>query len=130
MKIPAAYLGELREIGDEFYVTSEDGNSAKVYPMKVWVEKEKKLEKISGHNAAKRKFLTRTNYYGAVVKMDKQGRLLIPPVLREAAQIAGDVDVLGYQNYLEVWNHMRFQDHLRKSEITEDDSKALADLDI
>ncbi len=130
MKIPAAYLGELRELGDDFYVTSEDGNSARVYPMKVWMEIEAKLAKISPHNQSKRKFLTRTNYYGAVVKMDKQGRLLIPPVLREAAQMAGEVDVLGYQNYLEVWNHMRFQDHLRKSEITEEDSKTLADLDI
>ena len=36
--------------------------------------------------------------------MDGQGRLLIPQTLREAAQIRGDVAVLGNLTYLEVRN--------------------------
>jgi len=130
LKIPVAFLEALREYGDQFYVTSENGDRARVYPMKVWHEIEEKLAKLSGHNRTKQKFLARTNYYGQVVTMDRQGRLLVPPVLREAAEIKGDVDVLGNLNFLEVWNHGRFVDSLKTSPITEDDWKTLDDLGI
>ncbi len=108
LKIPAAFLEKLKEHGDRFYVTSEEGDHARIYPMKVWGEIEQKLANISSYNRAKQKFLTRTNYYGQVVEIDGQGRVLIPAVLREAAQMKGDVEVMGQLTYLEVWNHARF----------------------
>ena len=43
--------------------------------------------------------------------------------------MTGEVDVLGQQNYLEVWNHDRFLTRL-KEDFTEDDAKALADYGI
>ena len=63
--------------------------------MKIWNEIEEKLAQLSSHNRTKQKFLTRTNYYGQVVELDGQGRVLMPPILREAAQMKGDVDVMG-----------------------------------
>src|SRR5579863_8254121 len=105
VKIPAEYLAELRRHGKQFYVTSENGEFARIYPMKIWGEIEKKLAKLSSHNAAKQKFLSRTNYYGQVVEVDGSGRILIPPVLRESAEMKGEVDVQGQLTYLEVWNH-------------------------
>jgi len=130
LKIPSAFLEELRGYGEEFFVTSENGDRARVYPMKVWREIEEKLAKISGHNATKQKFLNRSNYYGQVVRMDRQGRLLIPPVLREAAETKADVDVLGNLTFLEVWNHTRFMDSLKSNPITGEDLKVLDDLGI
>jgi len=130
LKIPATFLQELKEQGNRFYVTSEDGVRARIYPMKVWGEIEEKLAKIPSYSEAKEKFLTRTNYYGQVVELDGQGRLLIPAVLREAAQIKGEVDVLGQRTYLEVWNHDRFMDNMNKNQMTAEDKKALADAGI
>jgi MraZ protein len=130
LKIPAAFLQELKEHGDRFYVTSEDGIRSRIYPMKAWGEIEEKLAKIPSYNKAKEKFLTRTNYYGQAVEMDGQGRILIPSVLREAAQIKGEVDVLGQRTYLEVWNHDRFMDNMNKNQMTDEDRKALADAGI
>ncbi|HXN71993.1 MAG TPA: hypothetical protein VN861_05505, partial [Candidatus Acidoferrales bacterium] len=95
MKIPADFLAELRKTGKKFYVTSETGGMARIYPMKSWEEIEKKLAKVSSHNRAKQKFLARANYYGQVVEVDGQGRILIPPTLRESAQMKGEVDVQG-----------------------------------
>jgi DNA-binding transcriptional regulator/RsmH inhibitor MraZ len=57
--------------------------------------------------------------------MDKQGRVLIPIVLRETAHIKGEVAVLGYSKCLEVWNHMAFLKSLRRSSITTRDDKTL-----
>jgi MraZ protein len=130
VKIPAVFLDTLKEWGDKFYVTSENGDRAFIYPMKVWNEIEERLSKLSGHNRTKQKFLNRTNYFGQVVELDGQGRLLIPSVLREAAQMKGDVDVLGNLNRLEIWNHSRFMEQLNTSPITDDDEKILDDLGI
>ena len=130
LKIPAGFLESLREYGPQFYLTSENGDYVRIYPMKVWSEIEERLARLSSHNRTKQKFLTRANYFGQVVEMDRQGRVLVPPVLREAAQMKGEVDVLGNLNYLEVWNHARFLENLNKSPITPEDEKTLDDLGI
>jgi MraZ protein len=130
VKIPAAFLEALREYGNKFYVTSENGDYVRVYPMKTWNEIEEKLARLSSHNRTKQKFLTRTNYYGQVVELDGQGRILVPSILRESAQMRGDVDVLGNLNYLQIWNHTRFLDNLKASPITDDDEKTLDELGI
>ena len=130
VKIPAAFLEELREYGNKFYVTSENGDYVRVYPMKIWNDIEEKLARLSSHNKTKQKFLTRTNYYGQVVELDGQGRILVPGILRESAQMRGDVDVLGSLTYLQVWNHTRFLDSMKENPITDDDEKILDDLGI
>jgi MraZ protein len=130
LKVPAIFLEELTEFGRQFYITSPTGESARIYPLKVWAEIEDKLAKVSSQNAAKRKFLKRTSYFGQTVEIDAQGRLLIPAVLREEAQTKSDVDVLGALDYLEVMNHTRVLDELKNEPFTSDDSKALEDLGI
>jgi MraZ protein len=130
VKIPADFLAELRKSGKKFYVTSAKGDHARIYPMKEWEEIEKKLAKRSSYNPAKQKFLARTNYYGQVVEVDGQGRILIPPVLRESAQMKGEVDVQGQLTYLEVWNHARFLEQLNRNPVTAEDEKAFDELGI
>jgi transcriptional regulator MraZ len=130
VKIPADFLAELRGSGKQFYVTSASGDHARIYPMKEWKKIEDKLAKRSSYDATKRKFLERTNYYGQVVEVDGQGRILIPPVLRESAEMKGEVDVQGQLSYLEVWNHARFLERLNRNPITAEDEKAFGDLGI
>ena len=130
LKVPTAFLEALTEFGNQFYITSPTGESARIYPMKVWAEIEDKLAAVSSQNAAKRKFLKRTSYFGQTVELDAQGRLLIPAVLREAAQTKADVDVLGTLDYLEVMNHTRVLDELKNEPYTSEDAKALEDLGI
>jgi MraZ protein len=130
LKVPAVFLEDLTEFGNQFYITSPTGESARIYPLKVWAEIEDKLAKVSSQNAAKRKFLKRTSYFGQTVEIDAQGRLLIPAVLREEAQTKSDVDVLGALDYLEVMNHTRVLDELKNEPFTGDDAKALEDLGI
>jgi MraZ protein len=130
LKIPSDFVGDLKEYGKQFYVTSETGEYARIYPMKEWAEIERKLSKLSSHNRTKQKFLTWTNYYGLVVELDGQDRILIPPVLREAAQIKGDVDVMGFLTYLEVRNHTRVLDEMKKNPFTDDDFGTLDGLGI
>jgi MraZ protein len=128
VKIPADFLAELQRGSKKFYVTSATGDHARIYPMKVWEEIEKKLAKRSSYNPARQKFLARTNYYGQVIEMDGQGRILIPSILRESAEMKGEVDVQGNLTYLQVWNHARFLAQLNSNPVTAEDIKAFDEL--
>ena len=130
VKIPADFLAGLRRLGKKFYVTSVGGDHARIYPMRAWEEIEKKLAKRSSYNPARQKFLARTNYYGQVVEMDGQGRILIPSILRESAEMKGEVDVQGNLTYLQVWNHARFLDQLNRTPVTAEDIKAFDELGV
>ncbi|HET6144574.1 MAG TPA: hypothetical protein VFE02_13780 [Candidatus Acidoferrales bacterium] len=121
LKIPANLVNGLKELGTEFFIASEDGQSARIYPMRVWAEIEKQLVKLSAHDKNMEKLLVRAKYFGQTVNMDAHGRVLIPSLLRKTALIHGEVDVLNYPNYLEVWNHTRFVKNLNRSPITEQD---------
>jgi MraZ protein len=125
LKIPAVYLDELKEQGNEFYITSKKGEFAEIYPMKVWREIEEKLAKLPNSHKSKQKFLFQTSYYGQAVEIDGQGRVLIPAVLRESAQTTGDVDVLGTLDHLVVINHIRAEDKMKNEPYTDADDDAL-----
>jgi MraZ protein len=130
VKIPSDFLAEMLKAGKKFYVTSAHGDHTRVYPMKVWEEIERKLAKQSSYNSARQKFLARTSYYGQVVEVDGQGRILIPPVLREAAEMKGEVDVSGRLTYLEIWNHARFLDRMKANPVTAEDEKSWAEMGV
>jgi MraZ protein len=125
LKIPMPLLTTLKEAGTEFYVTSENGNSVRIYAMKVWNEVEGQLERLCLRSMSNQKLLARVKYFGQAVTMDKQGRVLIPIVLRSSAQMKGTVDVLDYPNYLEVWNHARLMNNLKSNPMTAQDEKTL-----
>jgi transcriptional regulator MraZ len=133
LKVPAnfkRYLDERYGQGD-YYVTSLDGGFARIYPIKEWEEMEGRLALLPSMDPAKRRFLDRANYYGQVQQMDAQGRILIHPTLRTAAELLGEVTVFGYLTYLEVWSAERFR-RLRLDEqpFTDEDAEAIARLGI
>ena len=101
LKIPTTFKTFLDEnYGQDFFVTSLDGQSARVYPFPVWREIEDKLAALPTMNKAKKRFFDRTNYWGQATRADSQGRVLIPALLRESSGMHGEVAVLGYLNYL------------------------------
>lgn len=132
LKLPTEYRARLDEVNPEhrFYITSFDGQQARVYPMPVWEQIEQKLAALPSMHPTKQKLLSRTNYYGQVVEMDGQGRVLMPAVLREAAEMRGDVAVLGYLQYLEVWNEQRLLTEMKAQAFSDEDKQTLADLGI
>src|SRR5215475_11371624 len=131
LKVPAEFKRVIDEkYGTQFYITSLDGKVAQIYPFEEWERIEQKLANLSTFNPTKKKFLARVNYWGQVVEMDGQGRLLVPQILREAAQIKGEVAVSGYQTYLEVRNMEKYEKSVREEKFTSDDEKTLDELGI
>ena len=131
LKIPSSFRAYIEESwGSDFYVTSLSGESVLIYPLPIWQEIEERLAKLPSLNPTKKKFLDRTNYYGQVTTADKSGRILIPPLLRESAQMMGEVAVLGYLDHLDVWNHERFLKRMKDQPFTEEDHDVLGKLGI
>jgi MraZ protein len=131
LKVPTAFRRHLEDrYGPEFYVTSLTGEYARVYPIAEWAAIEERLAALPSMDTAKRRFLDRANYYGQVQTMDGQGRILIHPLLRTAAEMLGEVAVLGYLIYLEVWSLDRFQARLAADPYTDEDAAAIARLGI
>jgi MraZ protein len=94
--------------------------------MAVWLEIERRLAEVPSANPSKQRFLDRVNFFGQTVTMDKQGRVVLPQLLRESAAMAGDVSVLGLQNHLEVWNQKRLTERFKKEPFTDDDGRVLS----
>ncbi len=131
LKVPAEFKRVIDEkYAQRFYITSLDGIVAQIYPFEEWERIEQKLASLSTYNPTKKKFLTRVNYYGQVVEMDGQGRLLIPQLLRASAQIRGEVAVLGNLTYLEVRNMEALDKEIKEQPFTDEDIKTLDDLGI
>ena len=131
LKIPNAFRALVEQAhGAELFVTSVSGDSVRIYPMPVWMALEQKLADVPSSNPARLRFLDRVNYYGKTAEFDNQGRVLIHPRLRDSAGMAGEVDVFGQYNYLEVWNHERFIARLQREPFTEDDARTLSDFGI
>jgi MraZ protein len=131
LKVPNVFRSLLEtKYGRELFLTSLTGEYVRLYPMPVWLEIEEKLGKMPSTHPSRLRFLDRVNFFGQVVELDTQGRVLIPARLRETAAIAGDVDVLGQYNYLDTWNHDRLQARLQRDPYTDDDAKALSEFGI
>jgi MraZ protein len=131
LKIPNAFRALVEDQhGAGLYLTSLTGESVRIYPMPVWLGVEERLRRMPSTHPARLKFLDRVNYFGQLSEFDNQGRVSLPPRLRDSAGMAGDVDVLGQVDYLEVWNHDRLLAKFDREPFTDDDAKALAEFGI
>ena len=131
LKVPTVFRRFIQENqGAEVYVTSLTGENVRIYPLGEWENIEQRLALLPSMDPARRKFLDRTNYYGQQTTIDNQGRILVHPLLRKSAGVMGDVAVLGYLTYLEVWELERFKERLLADPYTEEDEAAIARLGI
>jgi MraZ protein len=132
LKVPADFKREIEErySGSRFYVTSRNGQTAEIYPMEEWEKIEEVALKTPTSDPRLKKFLEITSFYGQVVEIDGQGRLLLPSLLREKANLKGEVAVVGMLRYLVVRNMEAYSKYIDENPLTDEDSAALSALGI
>ena len=97
-------------LGDEFVVTKGLDGCLFVYPNEEWQNIEEKFRNVPLTTKDARKF-SRFFFAGAATcEVDKQGRILIPPVLREFADLQKDIVSVGVLNRIEIWSKDRWLD--------------------
>ena len=91
-----------------------------MFTTKEWEKISSKLSEASMVQSDILRF-NRFMFGGAVeVDVDGNGRILIPDILKERAQIRGKVAVLGVQNRIEIWNDKRWAEYKKRVETEAD----------
>lgn len=96
-------------LGDTFVVTKGLDGCLFVYDNQEWNAFEEKLKSLPITNKEARQFARFFLAGAAEVEVDKQGRILVPNILREFAQINKDVVLIGVASRIEIWSKERFE---------------------
>lgn len=122
LKMPTAFRRQLVDrYGHEIFLTSVVGDSVLVYPLPVWQELESRLYQLPSTDRVKQRFLERVSYFGQQGKLDSQGRVVVPPLLRESAEMTGEVVVSSRLDHFEVWNRERLQKRFTEQPFTDEE---------
>lgn len=92
------------QLGEEFVVTKGLDGCLFVYENSEWKSLEEKLHALPLTNTNARKF-SRFFLAGATTcEVDRQGRILLPAILREFATIEKDAVLVGVGSRIEIWS--------------------------
>ena len=111
-------------LGESFVVTRGLDGCLFLYPDAEWqrfVEKLQSLPSNQNTRRMQRQFLSKA----MEVALDKQGRILIPSLLREIADLEKEVVFVGMMNRVEVWDKHK----LAEQDMQEDEEALEATLD-
>ena len=74
-----------------------------LYPMPTWAEQEKRLAELPMSDPSARAFKRFIYSNASEVDVDKQGRILIPAKLKDAAGLSKDLVTIGMLDRVEIW---------------------------
>ena len=97
-------------LGENFVITKGMDGCLFVYPPGEWKEFEEKIKVLPLTNKKVREF--KRFMLGSAVEgsLDKQGRVLLPPSLREFAKLEKEVVLVGVLDKLEIWDKAKWDE--------------------
>jgi MraZ protein len=108
-------------LGEKFIVTKGLDNCLFVYSMEEWETLVNKIKLLPFTDKAVRAF-SRFFFAGATeIEIDKQGRINIPPNLREYAELQKEVYVIGVSTRVELWNKERWDSYFDDENISNEE---------
>jgi len=118
LAIPTRYRDEIVQTANGRLVLTvnpvEHDHCLLLYPLPEWEEIERKLVKLPTLNAASRRLQRLLIGHATEADLDGNGRILLPPPLREFATLDKSVVMIGQGNKFEIWDEARW--NARRSE--------------
>jgi MraZ protein len=109
MVMPTRYRERLQErCGGKLVVTVDKDQCLLVYPMPDWEEIERKLMKLPSFDARARWLQRLMVGHATELDLDAQGRVLLPPNLREFASLTRDAVLIGQGLRFELWDEEKW----------------------
>ena len=106
--LPAAFR---RVTGEESLVLVQNEDPALIlYPNAAWAQVEEKLGELMHKSPEARERVLKVVANAVEVVPDKQGRILIPERLQDAARLEGQALVVGVFDRIELWNPGLFEE--------------------
>lgn len=104
MAIPTRYRESLeRHCSGQMVVTVDRDHCLLLYTLPDWEEIERKLVRLPSFNKQARRMQRLLIGHATECEMDGNGRILLPPPLREFAELNKTVVLIGQGNKFEVW---------------------------
>ncbi len=111
LAIPTRYRQELTDsCGGQLVATVDRDHCLLIYPLPEWEIVERKIVKLPALNARARQLQRLLVGHATEMEMDSSGRILVPPPLRDYAQLDKKVVLLGQGNKFELWDAQRWED--------------------
>jgi MraZ protein len=115
VSIPPRFKDLLKSIGDPRLVVTNLEQCLVAYPHKDWLEIEEKLSQLSQVDRDIRSFMRFFVSGASECNLDSQGRILIPPSLRDFAHLEKEVVLAGQLKCFEIWEKTRFEEEFVRS---------------
>jgi MraZ protein len=116
MSLPAHFRQELTQRGEQAPILTNGHECLDLYAYEDWIEYERRIAAIADVDPAAQAF-ARMRISGATeCPIDRQGRILVPPHLREHAGLAREVTVAGIGPRIELWDRSRFETSLSNTQ--------------
>ncbi|MDY6854334.1 MAG: division/cell wall cluster transcriptional repressor MraZ [Thermodesulfobacteriota bacterium] len=109
VSLPVKFRDILNERYDDRLVITNFDSCLAAYPYDEWTLLEEKVSSLSMLNKDVKSFLRFFISGAAECSIDKQGRILIPPVLREYAKLEKDIVFAGVIKKIEIWSKDRWE---------------------
>jgi MraZ protein len=111
LSIPSRYREELAARGITTLVLSEGDHCVWAFPLDAWEQLEERL-RLHPQLSPERRSIVRVMVASAKeCPVDRAGRTLVPPELREFAGLKKDVVITGALEWFELWSRERWTDH-------------------
>lgn len=105
VSIPSRFREILAERYEEKLVVTNDlDNCLVAFPFEEWSLIEQKIRELPSSEPHVKAFMRFIYSRATECELDRQGRVLIPPSLREYAQLKRDVVIVGMGNKIEIWD--------------------------
>ena len=116
--IPSRFRNVIRDGGGETVMITRMDKSLFAYALDQWGRIEEKILALAEKSDAMRRF--RRVFVGGAFECacDKQGRVLIPPTLREYAQLEKEIILVGVLDHFEIWSKDNWE---KENELMESD---------
>jgi MraZ protein len=121
LPVPAAFRRELADKATSSVAVTPLDQCLAAYPPDEWSRLEAQLGALPAFSAPVKALTRLLASRAADCDFDVQGRILLPPLLREGARLGQDVVVVGVLNRFEVWAPAAWESFLRESERLLDD---------
>ncbi len=111
MVMPTRYRDRIAERSQgRLVVTVDRDQCLLLYPLPDWDEIERKLMALPSLNEQSRQLQRLMVGYATDVEIDRHGRLLLPPKLREFAGLTRAAVLIGQGNRFELWDEVRWNE--------------------
>lgn len=104
------------ELGERFIITRGLDSCLFLYPMSEWKNLEMKFKSLPFTRSEARAFMRLLFSGASEVEIDKQGRILIPPLLREHSHLQKEVVFIGVSNRAEIWGKEIWEEYRTKAD--------------